>query len=185
MAIHCGLWFTASLPVGINLTACNNSELITEELIVQFYSWIRLTWFLGHPLEACLIVTSLAISQVDIAVWGHVHNYERSCAIYNSTCLGMPTDDAAGIATYNNADYKAPVQVVVGTGGFESSDFGTATVSTVLLPFTQLFNVQPISSSPLEVAISRRWWVSDWSWPASHVELSTHQGLRLHLHPGE
>lgn len=69
----------------------------------------------------------LLSAKVDIAVWGHVHNYERSCAVFNGTCLGMPTNDSAGIATYNNADYKAPVQIVVGTAGFESNDFGTAT----------------------------------------------------------
>lgn len=90
---------------------------------------------------------SLAISQVDIAVWGHVHNYERSCAVFNGTCLGMPTNDSAGIATYNNADYKAPVQIVVGTAGFESNDFGTATVSNGLLQITQSSYVQLISSS--------------------------------------
>jgi len=71
----------------------------------------------------------LAMTQVDLAVWGHVHNYERSCAVYQGTCLGLPTKDSAGIDSYNNVDYKAPVHTVVGTAGFVLDDFPTTDVS--------------------------------------------------------
>lgn len=66
--------------------------------------------------------------QVDFAVWGHVHNYERTCAVYNGTCLGLPTKDSAGIDTYNNAAYKAPVHAVIGTAGFLLNDAPTNNV---------------------------------------------------------
>lgn len=62
-------------------------------------------------------------AKVDLAVWGHVHNYERTCAVYQGTCLGHPTKDSAGFDTYNNADYKAPVHTVIGTAGFVLSEF--------------------------------------------------------------
>jgi len=40
--------------------------------------------------------------KVDFAIWGHFHAYERTCAVYNSTCM----DDGTGI-----------VHIVVGTAG--------------------------------------------------------------------
>lgn len=67
--------------------------------------------------------------QVDFAVWGHVHNYERTCAVYSSTCLGSPTKNSAGIDTYNNANYTAPVHVVIGTAGYTLDDTDSSTVS--------------------------------------------------------
>lgn len=67
----------------------------------------------------------LLTAEVDLAVWGHVHNYERTCALDNGTCLGSPTKDSAGVDTYNNADYKAPVHAVVGTAGFSLDDYPT------------------------------------------------------------
>ncbi|KAJ4778500.1 Purple acid phosphatase [Rhynchospora pubera] len=51
--------------------------------------------------------------KVDLALYGHVHNYERTCAVYQSQCLAMPTKDASGTDTYNNNNYAAPVQVVL------------------------------------------------------------------------
>jgi hypothetical protein len=71
----------------------------------------------------------LVMMQVDFAVWGHVHNYERTCAVYNGKCLGLPTKDSAGIDTYNNAAYNAPVHAIIGTAGFSLNDFPTNDVS--------------------------------------------------------
>ena len=56
--------------------------------------------------------------QVDLVMWGHVHNYERTCAVYQSNCLGSPTKNKAGIDTYNSAQYTAPVHSVIGMAGF-------------------------------------------------------------------
>ncbi|XP_019185812.1 PREDICTED: nucleotide pyrophosphatase/phosphodiesterase-like [Ipomoea nil] len=57
-------------------------------------------------------------NKVDLALWGHVHNYERTCAVYAKQCKAMPVKDRRGIDTYNNTDYKAPVHAVIGMGGF-------------------------------------------------------------------
>lgn len=61
--------------------------------------------------------------QVDLALFGHVHNYERSCAIYDGKCKAMPTTDENGGATYDNSNYSAPVQAVIGMAGFTLDNF--------------------------------------------------------------
>ncbi len=32
------------------------------------------------------------LTNKDIAFWGHIHNYERSCPVYNGTCVGDYND---------------------------------------------------------------------------------------------
>ncbi|CAN1813794.1 Probable inactive purple acid phosphatase 27 [Linum perenne] len=61
--------------------------------------------------------------KVDLALFGHVHNYERTCSVYQGECLAMPTKDSNGVDTYDHSNYSAPVQVVVGTGGFSLDKF--------------------------------------------------------------
>ncbi|KAG6630331.1 hypothetical protein CIPAW_13G010400 [Carya illinoinensis] len=61
--------------------------------------------------------------KVDLALFGHVHNYERSCAIYDGKCKAMPTTDENGGATYDNSNYSAPVQAVIGMAGFTLDNF--------------------------------------------------------------
>ncbi|KAJ4798043.1 Purple acid phosphatase [Rhynchospora pubera] len=68
--------------------------------------------------------------KVDLALFGHVHNYERSCAVYQQQCKGMPTKDASGIDTYNNNNYTAPIQVVVGMAGFSLDSFPSTFVNS-------------------------------------------------------
>ncbi|KAK4253781.1 hypothetical protein QN277_010413 [Acacia crassicarpa] len=62
-------------------------------------------------------------NKVDLVLFGHVHNYERTCSIYQSTCKAMPTKDANGIDTYDNKNYSAPVQAVIGMAGFTLDNF--------------------------------------------------------------
>ncbi|CAO2166715.1 unnamed protein product [Urochloa humidicola] len=61
--------------------------------------------------------------QVDLVFFGHVHNYERTCAVYKNNCKGMPKKDASGIDTYDNSNYTAPVHAIVGAGGFNLDKF--------------------------------------------------------------
>ncbi|CAL4946992.1 unnamed protein product [Urochloa decumbens] len=61
--------------------------------------------------------------QVDLVFFGHVHNYERTCAVYQGNCNGMPTKDANGIDVYDNSNYTAPVHAIVGAGGFSLDNF--------------------------------------------------------------
>ncbi|XP_054813737.1 probable inactive purple acid phosphatase 27 [Prosopis cineraria] len=62
-------------------------------------------------------------NKVDLVLFGHVHNYERTCSIYQSTCKAKPTKDAKGIETYDNKNYTAPVHVVIGMAGFTLDKF--------------------------------------------------------------
>ncbi|WVZ68519.1 hypothetical protein U9M48_017451 [Paspalum notatum var. saurae] len=61
--------------------------------------------------------------QVDLVFFGHVHNYERTCAVYQGNCKAMPTKDASGIDVYDNNNYTAPVHAIVGAGGFSLDEF--------------------------------------------------------------
>ncbi|CAN1344541.1 Probable inactive purple acid phosphatase 27 [Linum perenne] len=61
--------------------------------------------------------------KVDLALFSHVHNYERTCSVYQGECLAMPTKDSNGLDTYDHSSYSAPAQVVVGTGGFSLDKF--------------------------------------------------------------
>ncbi|KAI5596132.1 hypothetical protein BDE02_03G186400 [Populus trichocarpa] len=61
--------------------------------------------------------------KVDLALFGHVHNYERTCSVYQSNCLAMPTKDRNGIDTYDHSNYSAPVQAVIGMAGFSLTKF--------------------------------------------------------------
>ncbi|KAK2978206.1 hypothetical protein RJ640_030379 [Escallonia rubra] len=54
--------------------------------------------------------------KVDIAFYGHVHNYERSCPVYQSTCVNSETSHYSG--TVNGT-----IHVVAGGGGSHLSAF--------------------------------------------------------------
>ncbi|KAL5760347.1 hypothetical protein ACOSQ2_019185 [Xanthoceras sorbifolium] len=66
---------------------------------------------------------SLLKNKVDLVLVGHVHNYERTCSVYKSKCLAMPTKDQKGIDTYDHSNYSAPVQAVIGMAGFTLDKF--------------------------------------------------------------
>lgn len=57
----------------------------------------------------------LAENDVQLAVWGHNHAYQRFCAAWANECATRSKPDAEGVATY--ADPEGPVQLVVGTAG--------------------------------------------------------------------
>ncbi|CAI8597536.1 unnamed protein product [Vicia faba] len=57
--------------------------------------------------------------KVDIAFYGHVHNYERVCPIYQNQCVNKEKSHYSG--TVNGT-----IHVVVGGGGSHLSDFTTA-----------------------------------------------------------
>ncbi|MFS8000529.1 putative phosphodiesterase I [Helianthus anomalus] len=54
--------------------------------------------------------------KVDIALYGHVHNYERTCPIYQNQCVNSEIFDYSG--TMNGT-----IHVVVGGGGSRLSDY--------------------------------------------------------------
>lgn len=63
------------------------------------------------------------MKQVDLVLFGHEHNYERTCSIYERQCKAMPTKDQNGIDTYDNRNYTAPVHAVIGMAGFKLDKF--------------------------------------------------------------
>ncbi|XP_021750857.1 probable inactive purple acid phosphatase 27 [Chenopodium quinoa] len=62
-------------------------------------------------------------NKVDLVLFGHVHNYERTCALYKGKCKAKPVKDANGVDTFNNSNYAAPVQAVIGMAGFTLDEF--------------------------------------------------------------
>ncbi|KAK8950263.1 putative inactive purple acid phosphatase 24 [Platanthera guangdongensis] len=67
-------------------------------------------------------------NKVDLALFGHVHNYERTCAVYESKCEGMPRKLGGkdGVDTYQSGgNYTAPVHVIIGMAGFTLDIFPT------------------------------------------------------------
>ncbi|KAF5822290.1 putative phosphodiesterase I [Helianthus annuus] len=65
----------------------------------------------------------LLTNKVDLVLLAHVHNYERTCAVYGNQCKAMPKKGADGVDTYDNKDYKAPVHAVIGMAGFKLDKF--------------------------------------------------------------
>ncbi|CAK8575676.1 unnamed protein product [Lathyrus sativus] len=60
----------------------------------------------------------LLVNKVDLALFGHVHNYERTCSVYQNKCKAMPIKDQKGVDTYDSRNYSAPVHAVIGMAGF-------------------------------------------------------------------
>lgn len=101
--------------------------------------------------------------QVDLVFFGHVHNYERTCAVYKNRCIGKPKKDASGIDTYDNSKYTAPVHATVGAGGFSLDKFPRIVLNKWSLSRVSEFGyarvhatrgdmlVQFVSSSTMEV----------------------------------
>ncbi|RLN32938.1 putative inactive purple acid phosphatase 27 [Panicum miliaceum] len=59
--------------------------------------------------------------RVDLAVYGHVHNYERTCPVYENTCMdGRSKDDGKG--SYSGT-MGGTIHVVAGTGGAKLRDY--------------------------------------------------------------
>ncbi|CAI9765012.1 unnamed protein product [Fraxinus pennsylvanica] len=67
----------------------------------------------------------LLANEVDLVLFGHVHNYERTCAVYKNQCKAMPEKDTNGTDTYDNTGYSAPVHAVIGMAGFSLDEFST------------------------------------------------------------
>ncbi|XP_031500928.1 probable inactive purple acid phosphatase 1 [Nymphaea colorata] len=69
------------------------------------------------------VETLLMQYQVDLVLFGHVHSYERTCALYEDVCVAMPSKDSNGVDTYDQSNYTAPVHAIIGMAGFTLSNF--------------------------------------------------------------
>jgi len=72
------------------------------------------------------------MNQVDMVLFGHVHNYERTCSVYESNCLAMPSKDRNGIDTYDHSNFSAPMQAVIGMAGFSLDNFSQVSWSMII-----------------------------------------------------
>uniref|UniRef100_A0A166HZH3 Purple acid phosphatase n=1 Tax=Daucus carota subsp. sativus TaxID=79200 RepID=A0A166HZH3_DAUCS len=87
----------------------------------------------------------LLSNKVDLALFGHVHNYERTCAVYQGECKAMPKKDGNGVDTYDNSNYKAPVHAIIGMAGFKLDSFSSTFMAGMVLE-----DGSPSVSSPLQ-----------------------------------
>lgn len=55
--------------------------------------------------------------EVDLCLWGHVHNALATCPVYNGTCVTQPSESTIR----PGYKYLAPVHAVVGNGGMDLS----------------------------------------------------------------
>lgn len=69
---------------------------------------------------------------MDLVFFGHVHNYERTCAVYKNRCKGKPKKDASGIDTYDNSKYTSPIHATVRARGFSLDKFPRIVVRTIV-----------------------------------------------------
>ncbi|XP_027909131.1 probable inactive purple acid phosphatase 27 isoform X2 [Vigna unguiculata] len=76
-------------------------------------------------------------NKVDLALFGHVHNYERTCSVFQHKCKAMPTKDKNGVDTYDGRNYSAPVHVVIGMAGFTLDNFSSNAESWSLKRITE------------------------------------------------
>ncbi|KAB1224922.1 putative inactive purple acid phosphatase 27 [Morella rubra] len=65
----------------------------------------------------------MGLTRVDLVLFGHVHNYERTCSVYQKECKAVPTKDKNGIDIYDHSNYSAPVHAVIGMAGFTLDKF--------------------------------------------------------------
>uniref|UniRef100_A0A0E0FDF3 Multifunctional fusion protein n=1 Tax=Oryza meridionalis TaxID=40149 RepID=A0A0E0FDF3_9ORYZ len=75
----------------------------------------------GEPMGRDTIEELLQKYRVDLAFYGHVHSYERTCPVYQSQCVVNASD-------HYNGPFKATTHVVVGGGGASLSEFTTSKI---------------------------------------------------------
>ncbi|KAK7341162.1 hypothetical protein VNO80_24087 [Phaseolus coccineus] len=82
--------------------------------------------FLSSSSNFVEIVEPLLVqNKVDLALFGHMHNYERTCSVFQQECKALPTKDKNGVDIYDGRNYSAPVHVVIGMAGFSLDKFSS------------------------------------------------------------
>lgn len=103
-------------------TQAFGQQEITDLMVALFYPPCLSSHFaipllppLYDTLRARRHVTTCDVlaTQVDLALYGHHHSYQRTCKVANEVCTGMSSE----IPTEQNKGYTAPVHVVMGMAG--------------------------------------------------------------------
>jgi hypothetical protein len=76
--------------------------------------------------------------QVDLVLFGHVHNYERSRSVYRKECKAFPRKYVNGIDVYDHSNYSAPVHAIIGMAGFSLDKFPDH-VSSSQTPYLSIY----------------------------------------------
>jgi hypothetical protein len=78
--------------------------------------------------------------KVDVATYGHVHSYERTCPVYKDKCVGDETTNYSG-------QFNATIHIVAGTAGRNTEPFGPLNVTWSLVKdFTYEFGYLKFTS---------------------------------------
>lgn len=94
----------------------------------------------------------LMANKVDLVLFGHVHNYERTCAVYQKQCKAMPSKDPNGIDTYDQRNYTAPIHAIIGMAGFSLDNFSNSVGSWSLSRISQ-FGYVRVHSTKAEMKL--------------------------------
>lgn len=94
----------------------------------------------------------LMANKVDLVLFGHVHNYERTCAVYQKQCKAMPSKDLNGIDTYDQRNYTAPIHSIIGMAGFSLDNFSNSVDSWSLSRISQ-FGYVRVHSTKAEMKL--------------------------------
>lgn len=119
------------------LASSSNLAEVVEPLLVQNKVSKWSSWDFVYSFIDILVTVDhiLRLKQVDLALFGHVHNYERTCSVFQHECKALPTKDKNGVDIYDGRNYSAPVQVVIGMAGFSLDKFP----SSVFIPSSYSF----------------------------------------------
>jgi predicted phosphodiesterase len=128
-----------------DLASVNRSEkwiILTGHRPMYTSNYFGQDWSIGAKMRQYLEPLMMKYG-VDVAFWGHVHNYERMCPVYNKTCYG------------NLNHPRAPVHFIIGMAGqifddwwvspqpewsmFRASDYG---YTRIHIPDTSSFHIE-------------------------------------------
>ena len=94
-------------------------------------------WRVADPILRAQLESMFAKYKVDVALWGHNHSYQRTCSIYNMTCVDGTSQHgivhlvigAAGYVLNPVVEGYAPMKVIDNsTYGYLHMDFQNSTV---------------------------------------------------------
>ena len=71
----------------------------------------------GEPMARENLQTLWQKYKVDLSIYGHVHNYERTCTVYQNSCVGDEKNNYSG-------QFNGTIHIVVGTGGRGTEGYG-------------------------------------------------------------
>ncbi|EFJ04636.1 hypothetical protein SELMODRAFT_432228 [Selaginella moellendorffii] len=98
------MWYSMAIsPVHFTVISTEHDwSLTSEQIQYTMDSFHRSSTYVLHStvnFTKCgsKICSSCGTIALEKQVWGHVHNYERTCAVFQGRCLQHPIKDLAGV----------------------------------------------------------------------------------------